>query len=987
MKLFSTTCETLYLGWDAPLLPRAVGVLRERYAADGEWRLGSLDCVLPSAHSARRLHELLQLEAETRGWNLARPRIMTLGQLAERLYQPPLPVALEFEQSLAWARVLRAMEPEHLAPLIPVIPPAEPIGPWLELAGTLRGLHEELASSRLSFADVAEVAETEAERRRWTLLRELQAAYLRELGEAGLCDPFASRREAILQNRCHSDRTVVLIGTSDLSDAMVEMLRALDSPLIAMVAAPTHESGRFDEFGCVDTTSWLKHKLPLEDRLLVTAGDMLDQSQAVAEMISELASSHSPDQITVGVTDESQVGPIEVELRGCGMSTYRHLGWALAQTAIGRLFELTATHLQRHSWQSLAALVRHADVHALISKQFADRDGDWLTELDHLLAEHFPLRIADPLPPHALKHWPLAKELGEFVTQWLSCFEGSEQSISEWSQVVATWLTTLYGDGWQHDLGQSEVGQSEVGQSEVGQSEVGQSEVGQSEVGQSEVGQSEVGRHDGAPRRTWLALEGAGRLLSRFAELNPQLDLSISGAVAFEMLSARLSEVRVLARPTAANVEILGWLDLALDDAPALVVNGLNHPFVPRAVTSDPFLPGALRAKLPIADNDRRFARDVYAMQLMLSTRSSVRFIVGSSAADQSPTPPSRLLAAAEPKDIARRVRLLLDSQRDATPARHQWDRGPDQSQLSVPPLNAEPGAVTTLSVTAFRDYLICPYRFYLRHVLKLRPLDDSASELAANQFGDLIHGALELFGKSKYKHESDPSKIEKRLHEYLHQYAADHYSQLASTAVQIQVSQAQRRLKAVAVAQAQRVAEGWQIDRVEASVGPAQDAKIMVDDEAIMIKGRFDRIDVCERDGEKFWSILDYKTHGHLPEKKHLRKTEQGYEWIDLQLPLYRMMVPFLGIDADPATVALGYFNISEKDSETRINEADFADELMAQAEDLIRDCVRRIRAGDFAPSQDRVEYDDYGMILQTGVAGRMLDQLEASSGQEVES
>jgi hypothetical protein len=49
-----------------------------------------------------------------------------------------------------------------------------------------------------------------------------------------------------------------------------------------------------------------------------------------------------------------------------------------------------------------------------------------------------------------------------------------------------------------------------------------------------------------------------------------------------------------------------------------------------------------------------------------------------------------------------------------------------------------------------------------------------------------------------------------------------------------------------------------------------------------------------------------------------------------------------------------------------------------MLQAEQLIQDCIRRIHAGDFAPTGERVQYDDYGMILQTGVASRLLDQAE---------
>ena len=142
-------------------------------------------------------------------------------------------------------------------------------------------------------------------------------------------------------------------------------------------------------------------------------------------------------------------------------------------------------------------------------------------------------------------------------------------------------------------------------------------------------------------------------------------------------------------------------------------------------------------------------------------------------------------------------------------------------------------------------------------------------------------------------------------------------------------------------------------------------------------LKGRFDRID---RHSDGRWAILDYKTHGHRPEKKHLQKTSDGERWIDLQLPLYRMMVPYLGIDVDPREVELGYFNIAEKDEETRINLAEFSESQMREAERLIHDCVARIQAGDFAPTGDRVQFDDYGMILQTGVADQLLDQSEAT-------
>ncbi len=440
VKLFSTSCETLFLGWDAPLVPSAVTVLAKRFATRGRLDLSSLICVLPSARSTRQLNSLLRGEAEARDLQYASPLTITVGELAERLYQAQVPIASEFEQTLCWARVLRAKHPDDLAPLIPTIPAAEPIGPWLELAGTIRRLYEELSSNRLLFSDVVDAAETDAEKRRWKLLSRLFVAYQRALEEAGLSDPHWARREAVLKDRCKTDRTVVLIGTSDLSDALVDMLRSLDSELISIIAAPANEAFRFDEFGCVDTKGWIDHHLPIHDDQLVSAGDISDQSIAVAESVAEFANHFSSDQVTVGVTDASHVGPVAVELRGCGVSTYRHLGWTISQTSVGRLLDLTVAYLQRRTWQALAALVRHADVGAFISRQLGGvESSQWLTQLDKLLADHYPTGVRDPLPPQAAEHCEVAGEVGRLVEQWLEVFSGPDQSIARWSGVINQW--------------------------------------------------------------------------------------------------------------------------------------------------------------------------------------------------------------------------------------------------------------------------------------------------------------------------------------------------------------------------------------------------------------------------------------------------------------------------------------------------------------------------------------------------------------------
>ena len=150
-----------------------------------------------------------------------------------------------------------------------------------------------------------------------------------------------------------------------------------------------------------------------------------------------------------------------------------------------------------------------------------------------------------------------------------------------------------------------------------------------------------------------------------------------------------------------------------------------------------------------------------------------------------------------------------------------------------------------------------------------------------------------------------------------------------------MQVAQAERRLEFVAQRQAERIAAGWRIKHAEISAGERQRSGIEVDGRWMTINGRIDRIDHHPDSGR--WAILDYKTHGTPPEKTHLKKTKDGIEWHELQLPLYRIMAPWLGIDGNPNEIELGYFNISQKDAETKINIADFDEDLMVRAQEQV--------------------------------------------------
>ena len=103
--------------------------------------------------------------------------------------------------------------------------------------------------------------------------------------------------------------------------------------------------------------------------------------------------------------------------------------------------------------------------------------------------------------------------------------------------------------------------------------------------------------------RTRGAIRAAAVFLRHVSELSPSLDVTCSGDVALDMLTNRIGYLRVPDATNDSGIEVLGWLDLALDTSPALVVNGFNHPYVPSVVSADAFLPTELKQRLPTGVN------------------------------------------------------------------------------------------------------------------------------------------------------------------------------------------------------------------------------------------------------------------------------------------------------------------------------------------------------------------------------------------------
>ncbi|MGI8979517.1 MAG: PD-(D/E)XK nuclease family protein [Pirellulaceae bacterium] len=963
-----------FLDWTRPALVSAAEWLREKYRRKDEASTRTLDLrgaivLVPGGRARRRLLELLVERAEADGLVLLPPVITTeMGKpgeagLPELLYTPKRPFASELTQLLAWAAALRKSPQAVLDKVIPHPPANGDFTRWLELAELVRDLHTKLAADALHFGHVAQRKDEISgyhEQSRWEALRKIQDEYLRTLDGLNQWDIQTARIVGIEQWEFKTERDVVLLGTVDLNRAMRLILDQVADRVTALIHAPLEWEDRFDQHGCLIPAVWKVARLPINDGQIERVDGPADQADAVTRWMASLGGKYRSDEIVVGVPDESLVPQLERQLAQCDVPTRWVEGKRVAESAPYKLLEAATRFAHRRRFADLAALVRHPDVEdwlepqltAALTKQSSRdtkrerRAEDIQTALDLFYKEQFAARL-DPKRIEEIKgDWPAIHALVIAIDLWLRPIAQERQRLFAWADGLRLVLKNIYG----HRI---------------------------------------LNTEDVEERYLLKACEAIEESLEALSLVPPELEPEITLGEAVRLVLRPLASTSIPPLPDPGAVELLGWLELALDDAPALAVTSVNEGFVPKSTSGDPFLPNELRMQLGLLSNERRYARDAYALSVLLATRADLRLIVGHRDAENNPLIPSRLLFATDEPSACARALRMFEKLEEAPPRRNLLStdlkqRDTSNFQVPLPAKDFNPPAF--LSVSQFKAYLACHYRYYLGHVLSLVSLSDQAAELDPAAFGSLIHDVLQHFGRTDKGERSStrPDKIFAILEDLLEKLAAARYGKDAGrAALRFQVEQARIRLRAFAEWQARQTDEGWQIVHSEDSETQLE-CNFPTDDGPMKIRGRIDRIDRHQHSG--IFRVLDYKTADTAkePQQTHL----QSDQWIDLQLPLYRYLVKTVewqkGASID-GQVQLGYINLPRDQASMGCAIADWSREQLEDADKTARDVIHGITHGIFLPKTEPPPAfsEVYAAICQDNRIGkrRPLQDEEATS------
>mgnify|MGYP001347540170 CR=1 FL=1 len=905
--------------------------------------------VVATRQAGRRLREALARHAATSEAAVLPPLVMTPNDLfsPSRLRKGGESACSPLGARLFWAALLLRLPLASVRRVFPVDPVAQSLSWALSNAKELLAVRDLLIESGLDFKAASErLAAADLEPGRWRELALIEAAAVQLIEAAGFRDPgSASLAAADCGVLPEGIRELVVAAVPDLRPLAVSALarHSANLSVTILVPAPESDASCFDAFGRPLPDRWLGREINFADpdATLHACGDPAAQAGRCRELLSAY---RDPAAIAaIGLPDPDIVATIEQCFRSVGIRTYDPAGRPLAREGIHHLLSLLRELIQGERYHTFRNLLRCP---GFATAMISGETGELLRSASLLKASD---DLAREFHPEDLETASAALRRSDNGSKYLApVLEGTRALLSrlrsgDFGREICLFLASVYAE-------------------------------------------KRFSRHD--PEATVLAevAEAIESLESNLATVEAAFPSRVDSADRLLLLLDSLGERHVYAERKPPDLDLQGWLELIWEDAPHLLVTGMNDHVVPEAVVGHAFLPDSARRILGVPDNEARFARDAFVLSLLVETRrrhGRLDLLFGRRNATGDPLRPSRLLFQCQDSELAERTLRLFRDAGDAVPTPPARTVAWALCPKSLPPDHT---IFSHLSVTEFRDYLACPFRFYLKHGLDMEPVEPDRGELDAREFGNLVHAALEFLGReSSLARSTDAREIAEGFAEAVDRWLERRFGERLPMPILIQREAARRRLAHWAVIEAKQRDAGWEIIEVETALGTEGHWPFLIS--GMPIRGRIDRI---ERHPETGLRVFDFKTLSPMESgslktvsQYHLANVKRSDDpallpawstlsnakgklqrWTDLQVPLYHIALSdrFPGV-----SVAAGYATLGRTVEEVRIDLWEGLDDrTLESAMTCAAGVIEAIREGRFWPPNERMpDWDRFHALL----------------------
>jgi len=908
-----------FLGWEKPFLPEAANWLQQHYLQLGVGHAKECIVVVSSHGIARRLKELILETAfrEDKAFDL--PQFVTTSELLSRIGKLGIEgsvVASKLHLHLTTASILqKVQEDQSIQSFGRETFNQEDFASSVSLAKDLNNVIEQLSSG----GHRADPSTWPKEISATSLLTEKATHYfedlskLRKLVEDQLAgDGYVTNDQhclSLLEKIPEPPKKIILLGTTNLQTIVQKIMCTLansGTQIEALIRAPEEKADYFDATGCVISSYWKDEQIEIPEDSITVAGSPSSQASVLLENIASLGEI-SKNELVIAVTDKDSIPVIQRQLAGHNLETRYAGGKPVSDRSEVKLLKAVGDFVHHRTYATYASLIRHSKL-----MQKLKINGNDIGDLDKYCNTYAPHEIEDIWhnPEGGAKYInensliQLHKKVLSFIEPVLSTTkEVLRLGIAEWSKKIRTLLLNLYGE-------------------------------------------EELDRQS----KHFATLQQIFKVLDQLDSLPKSVTNSLGNVSCLQIIRMIVEELASASIPEYPNqnaIDVVEWLEAMQEDALYLFVVGMDASLLTTGINNTPLLPDSLREALHLESADRKLARDTHAIIAMQNSRVAqghLGWVVARKNLSGDPlTPNPLLLRCQDDEQLAHRIKRLvvdLGDESPSIPPKYSVEVEPSKStSIPVPELNVlKHSPITRMSVTSFKDYIACPYRFWLQRVLGIKEVRDQKSELDYGDFGSLVHGVLERFGHEKsIKHSTKEHEISAFLSDALTEEIAHSFGDNPLPTILLQAEIARRRLIAFAKIQAEHVSRGWKIVDVEKKVV----LHLGTIEEPFDVVGKIDRIDMNE-EGDVL--VLDYKTGSKSAKQDHGTQDE----WRNLQLPIYRLLAEKAGYPLDK--IQTGYIKIGSSEKDVMFDFPNWDDAQLQCANDRFEMIVDQVRRGEYA-------------------------------------
>jgi len=966
-----------FLDWNRPILASVTEYLSTSRLTGGTLDLSDHLVVVPTRNAGRRLRESLAILVAESNAAVIPPLVVTQDfltsaeRIAARRISDGLPAATRHVTRLIWSALLLDINLRNYRRVFPVDPVERDLTWAMKTADELLDVRNLLAESGLDFASAAQqLAVAEMEPARWEELAALEELAILRTEKLGYRDECQARLAAATHGALPAEVTrIVVAATPDLWPISTTALIRLNNtiPVELLVAAPESDAANFDAWARPVPGYWLSAEIPIPspEESIREAATATAQAELACDLIGD--AKNPAGLVAIGVPDPEVTAPLEQTAILRGWTTYDPAGQAVSRHGIYYLIDQTAALLATESYDAVDRLLRCPDFGKALIRHLANDLGEeigitrFLTNLDKLAQSSLPDRLDDAIAA-ARRNFSKSPELESgllWIADWIEKFQRQP-----FGTTLSHYLAEVFADRTFSPNEQTHGAFSEVAD-------------------------------------TILEADDA------FAATEAAFPKKIAPAERFQLLLELIRERHLYDEREPRDIDLQGWLELLWEDAPHLIVTGMNDHVVPESIIGHAFLPDSARRALGLPDNDARFARDAYLLSTLLATRSApggaapghrpnagrIDLIFGRRSDGGDPLRPSRLLFQCSDAELPQRTLQFFSGDTPSqTPLPWQlpW-------KLKPQPLPDDHKLFQRIRVTQFKAYLTCPFRFYLQHGLGMEEYDADKTEMDARDFGNLIHDTLDRFGRDPEASTStDPDVINASFEREIDAILTQRYGPRLTTPVLVQREAARRRLGWWSEIEAAERAAGWRIFSIEDTLSDEAHPFVIA---GMPISGRIDRIEQHE-DGRL--RVIDFKTHSIAGTYKnktvrdfhitHVKRTEDAdsfpawsrletgedekaktERWTDLQIPLYLLAVA----ERHPGKeIQAGHVALGPTEAEVVLDLwEDFDSELLESAGACAEGIITAIKSHQFWPPAEKLAWDDPFEDLLFSDAGKTVD------------